>query len=219
MTDLVAAIRDIPLPPAMAKLPVQNGYPVPWFVGWVNGEPDFRMIGPGKVFRAVKEKRCWLCGEPLGRLKASVIGPMCAVNRITSEPPCHPLCAHYAVRACPFLSNPRMRRNTKDLPEEGQEAAGIHIDRNPGAMVLWMSLAFSRPFTPHLGNPGVLFDLPPPHAVEWWMRGRRATREEAKEAVKAGLPALREVAAQEGEEALQALAEQVNRIWPLYPEE
>src|SRR5262245_17927108 len=115
MRALNASIRDIPLPARMARLPISPaGYPVPWFVATIKGEPDFRVIGPDKIARAVRADLCWLCGQTLGRFKAFVGGPMCAVNRTSAEPPSHRECAEYAVRACPFLTRPRMRRNEKD---------------------------------------------------------------------------------------------------------
>jgi hypothetical protein len=218
MSELAAAIRNIPLPTAMARLPLQRGFPVPWFVAKVGDEYDFRVVAGGKLAQAVKRHLCWLCGQPIGRLRASVIGPMCAVTRVTSEPPCHPLCAHYAVRACPFLANPRARRNdVKALPEERQEGAGLPIDRNPGVAVIWQSLADGKPFQPPLGNPGILFDLPRPHRVEWWAHGREATREECETSLASGLPALAKVAAQDGREALMELAAQLHRARQLLP--
>ena len=61
--------------------------------------------------------KCWLCGQTLGKHMTFPIGPMCAITRTTAEPPSHLACAEYAVKACPFLSQPRMRRNERDLPE------------------------------------------------------------------------------------------------------
>jgi hypothetical protein len=112
MPDLNASIRDIPIPPRMAKRPISDrGFPVPWFVAKINGIWDFRAIEPGRIARAYNKNLCWLCGEPLGKFVAFVIGPMCSINRISSEPPSHRDCAEYAVRACPFLTQPRAARS------------------------------------------------------------------------------------------------------------
>jgi hypothetical protein len=219
MNRLNASIREIPQPSGVDKLPVdERGFPVPWFV-YIDaaGKADHRVVGPGKLRLALREERCWLCGGKLGRVKASVIGPMCAVNRITSEPPCHPQCARYAVQSCPFLSKPRARRNEKGLPEEARTAAGIALDRNPGVTVIWESLMASKPFRPLQGAPGVLFDLGAPHRVTWWREGLPATREEALEALKTGLPALLEVAEQEGQAAIDALREAAEKARALLP--
>jgi hypothetical protein len=218
--SLNAAIRDIPRPVEVARLPIDDrGFIVPWFVDWPNGKPDHRVVDGRKFAKAVKEHRCWLCGGKLGRIKASVIGPMCAVNRITSEPPCHPQCAKYAVQTCPFLSQPRARRNEKNLPEQRREAAGIAFDRNPGVSVIWESLIDSKPFRSMYGAPGTLFDLGPAYRVTWWCQGVPATRYEAMQSLKEGLPTLREVAVAEGEEAVAALGEAMLRCLKLLPGE
>ena len=150
-------------------------------------------------------------------MKASVIGPMCAVNRITSEPPCHPQCARYAVQACPFLSQPRARRNEKDLPEERREAAGIALDRNPGVTVIWASLHPSKPFQAE--------QVRKAPSSNWARRtrcrgGARAGRRPGKSAwtrSRAGLPALVEVALPDGREAMADLAEAVRKAVALLP--
>jgi hypothetical protein len=219
VSELAAAIRHIPIPETMAWLAIdRRGFPVPWFVSWEDGEPDFRVIARGRIVKAVKESRCWVCGHKLGRLKVSVIGPMCAVNRVSSEPPSHPQCARYSVQACPFLTQPRMRRNDRDLPPERIDPGGFHIDRNPGVSVLWSSLHPSKPFAASIGNAGVLFQLGAPHAVEWWTQRRRARRSEALAALESGMPTLREVAEREGNGAVEALAEATTGAMRLLPE-
>jgi hypothetical protein len=216
VSGLNASIRDIPLPLNMRELPVDSrGFPVPWFVAVRDGEPDFRIVGPGKREIALKRELCWVCGKPLGRLKVSVIGPMCAVNRVTSEPPSHLECARYAAQACPFLSNPRMRRNEKALPDDREEPGGIALDRNPGVAALWVSLYPSKPFP--TGDGGFLFDLGPPERVEWLMQGRKATRAEVEESIGSGLPALAALAAAEGREAVAALDVAVTKARRLLP--
>ena len=205
MNQLNASIADIPLPRRMRQLPVdRRGYPVPWFVAKVDGEYDFRVVDTPKVARAVKYHLCWLCGQTLGRNIAFVIGPMCAVNRVSSEPPSHRECAEYAVAACPFLTKPRMRRNEKDLPENRVEAAGEPQTRNPGTMALWMTRSY-QPFRAHAGNDGVLFRVGPWEQVQWWREGRHATRAEALAALEEGYELLKVTAAEEGDEALGAL--------------
>src|SRR6266700_3141881 len=134
------AIWSIPIPERMKRLPISStGFPVPWFVASIDGAPDFRVVGVDKLVQAVKRKLCWVCGQPLGVYMAFTIGPMCAINRVISEPPSHLECADYSVRACPFLSKPNMRRNEKNLPEDKIEAPGKPILRNPGAVCIWVT--------------------------------------------------------------------------------
>src|SRR5262249_52764739 len=75
------------IPERMLTLPVTRGFPLPWFCAKVGEEYDFRVIGQGKLATAVREKRCWLCGERLGQYVTFVAGPMCGINRTSSEPP------------------------------------------------------------------------------------------------------------------------------------
>ena len=96
------AHADFVLPDRIKRLPIdEEGFPVPYFVPYVNGRPEFRGFDGEKLGICVRQKRCWLCGEPLGKFMVFVIGPMCAVNRTSAEPPSHRDCPQFAVRACP----------------------------------------------------------------------------------------------------------------------
>lgn len=196
MKQLNARVRDIEMPPSIRQLPISDqGFPVPWFVFWslANkpcqrglGVPDFRIIMPGAVMEAHHKQRCWICGQRRGAFGAFVIGPMCAVNRLSSEPPSHMVCARYAVKACPFLAQPRMVRNDKGLPEERCSVAGM-ILRNPGVALVWVT----RSYRVHQAEGGVLFRVGEPHDVSWWAQGREATRAEILASIDTGLPELR----------------------------
>lgn len=205
-----------PMPERIARLPRdERGYPVPFFVTWFDGVPDFRVASRAAMARAIKEKRCWICGEVLGRNIAFTIGPMCAVNRTSSEPPQHRECAQFAAVACPFLTRPRMRRNEKNMPEH-VPAPGVQIDRNPGVALVWVTRSFEL-VRAHHGVAGTLFSLGDAIAVEWYREGRPATRAEVAEATESGLPLLRGIAAQEGEEAVEALGEYLRAAQVLWP--
>jgi hypothetical protein len=204
-----------PLPARMKKLPLDHrGFPVPWFVAFIEGKPDFRVIDTPKIGIAIKQRRCWVCGEPLGVHMAFVIGPMCAVNRVISEPPSHRDCAIFSATACPFLMQPRMRRNEKDLPQDHKEAAGFGLKRNPGAACVWITRSY-RPFRPHAGAPGLLFGIGEPEEVLWFAEGRKATRAEVMASIESGLPLLR--AEEEGPQAILALQSALTRALRLVP--
>jgi hypothetical protein len=219
MTDMskyAASIRHIEMPARIRKMRISpNHMPVPWFVAWVDGVPDFRAVDTSKIRDAYVNKKCWMCGEKLGRYLSFPLGPMCMVNRINSEPPSHHECAQYAVQSCPFLTRPHMRRNEKDLPTDRTPAPGIGIPRNPGAVVIWTTLSY-KPFK--VSN-GVLFRLGDPVSVEFWTQGRRATRQEIMESIDSGMPLLREAAVKDGEEAVADLDELYQRAIKLVPQE
>jgi hypothetical protein len=163
----------------------ERGFPVPWFVHWENDKPDFRVISPGKLGMAYRNGRCWICGGQMGMHRIYVIGPMCVVNRTTSEPASHRDCAEFAAKACPFLTKPRMRRNEKDLPEN-RSVPGIHLDRNPGCVALYE--------TRTVKTEGGLFKLGEPTRIDWWAEGRQATRDEVLASIDSGYPILMDIA-------------------------
>lgn len=177
------------LPKHMAQLPVDHrGFPVPWFVAWQDGKPLFPVADGEKMGRAHRCDLCWVCGGHLGRYRASVIGPMCAINRTISEPQSHVECARFSALRCPFLSQPRMKRVGEHmLPVDRQEAAGDGIKRNPGATAVWIEKQKTKPF--RVAN-GYLFELGEPHQVEWYANGRLATRAEVEYSIETGLPLL-----------------------------
>jgi hypothetical protein len=221
MSETVLTPRaDIPVPRRLATLPRdRRGYVVPFFVDWVNGEPSFPLFDPAKWRRCVAQRLCWLCGQPLGRNLIFVIGPMCSINRITSEPPSHADCADYALKVCPFLINPAMRRvpDTKKAPPEAgpiAPPAGQHDDRNPGVMLFWATRTYSLVRT----ETGPLISIGDPFAHAWWTRGRIARPQEAADAFQAGATKLLRVAATEGEEAVVELAKLAGAARKLLPD-
>jgi hypothetical protein len=213
MSRYNAAIGKLDIPARFLKLPVdERGYPVPRFVAWVDGKPDFRCIKPQWVATCVNSRLCWLCGEPLGRYMAFVLGPMCAINRINSEPPSHLDCARFAAKACPFLTQPRRPRNEHDLPDH-REMPGITIARNPGVALVWVT----QKYVPVRTSNGVLFRVGEPVNTEWFCRGREATRDEIMASINSGLPILAQIAEQEGPQAIEAFEQQVKRGLELVP--
>lgn len=221
-----------PLPAQLAHLPAHRGYPVPWFVAWLDekqnplprgqGTPDFRVIAPGAIEEALHNGMCWICGDrlPKGYAYAFVVGPMCAVNRTSAEPPSHIVCADWSARACPFLSNPEMVRRDRGKPEHATEAAGYALQRNPGVALVWVTKtasAFNVPESVPGAGPGILFNIGEPLKVRWYAEGRDATREEVMASIDSGFPLLEEIAAEEGPDALVALGEMVAEARDLVP--
>lgn len=214
MTELNASIRHIPIPTRMTSRPIsKKGFPVPWFVAEINGEWDFRVIGPGKLLAAYKYRKCWLCGEQLGKHMVFTVGPMCVVNRTTAEVPSHLACAEYGVRACPFLNNPRMRRNEADMPENSMAMPGHGLSRNPGATALYITASY-KPF--QAGN-GTLFRMGEPASIRWYAEGREATRAEVQASIDSGLPKLYELAKED--DAVQELELMIARAQVWLPDE
>lgn len=214
----IATPRFPTAPAQILALPTDaRGYPVPWFVAWIDGQADFRCIGEGKLRAAIKDGRCWICGGRLGRLKAFVIGPMCAVNRVSPEPPSHLRCAVFAAEACPFLTQPKRLRNAEGAAGEitdGRPVGGVMIARNPGVALVWATLRFK--VVPD-GRGGLLFDVGRPERTLWFAHGRPATRAEVLTSIDSGLPLLRAAAAEDGPEGVAELERCIDRAMALLP--
>jgi hypothetical protein len=210
-------------PPRIKALPRDGrGFPIPWFVATQpDGTRDFRVASLTLMEKAFRHHLCWICGQPLGRFVCFAIGPMCTINRVTSEPPSHTTCAEFAVVACPFLSRPLAKRDYKGM--EGTVAtAGVSIDRNPGVTALWYThpLGYKRikvDADPVTGaNAGRLVSLSDPDHVTWWREGRKASRSEVEASIASGLPALVELAEKQG--AMNQLKSAVRTAAHYYPE-
>lgn len=204
-----------PLPLRMMNLPVDRGYPVPWFVEWIintEGErvPEFRAMSQEKWHKAVRQSRCWVCGERLGKNLAFVIGPMCGITRTTGEPPCHLECAEWSVRNCPFLARPHAER--RELEGPLLPSAGIMIERNPGVSLVWVTNSYTL-FRDANGLP--LIKVGPPERITFWSEGKPATRAQIDTSISTGLPLLEAVA--ESPEERTALSEQVTALQTLLP--
>lgn len=215
-----------PIPSRVARLPKDSrGYPVPWFVAWDGDKPLFPVMDTAKFRQAIRHRRCWICGDTLGKFFAFVIGPMCAVNKVNSEPPSHLDCARFAARNCPFLVNPNQKRivtqdGTKIVSRdkrldvsEARDAAGLPIDRNPGCCAVWVTTSY-RPFAAGGGNAGTLISLGAFTKLEFYSHGRPATRAEVEDSVRSGLPFLLETAIKhDGPSGIKALERQVETFW------
>jgi hypothetical protein len=206
------------LPPHMASLPLDHrGFPVPFFVAWQHGKPLFPVMDPAKMQQAHRRDLCWVCGKKNFAFKCFVIGPMCCINEINSEPPSHYQCARFSALNCPFLSKPKMRRVTS-TNEAGEivyqdevmgQPAGMMVERNPGVTCVWVTRSSS---VFDAGGGGVLWKLGPPVRTEFYANGRLATRDEVEESVRTGLPILEEAARKDGPGAPEAMQETVARF-------
>lgn len=209
---------ELAVPKRIKKLPIdERGFPIPFFVGYDDrGLPDFRMMDAHKLSRAVKDRLCWICGEPLGRYLAFTIGPMCGINRNNAEPPMHKECALFSVKTCPFLTNPDQRRNPRKVHGPTCEPAGEMIKRNPGVAVIWVTESYDVYRDNQKG--GILFRLGDPLEVSFWCEGRAALRHEVVYSIESGLPILMEMAQSEGHHAVEALWKARDQFYNLLPD-
>ncbi len=181
-----------PLTERIKSLPLDDrGYPIPFFVAYVDGKPEFRAADGAKYRRCIRENLCWVCGQKLSKPFAFLIGPMCAITGTTSEPPTHLDCAEWSAKGCPFLSKPVMVRRENNMPEEASEfIGGIGITRNPGVTCMWITDTYTIFRDP---NNRPLIQVGDAISRMWYREGRRATKAEIFYSIETGIPALREV--------------------------
>lgn len=168
-------------PPRIRNLPVYGALPVPWFVAWIDGVPDHRVADGEKQARALTERRCWICGDPLEHRLAFLVGPMCVVTGTSGEPPQHRGCARYAARTCPFLVQPARGRREVQRDDVAFHEGGLR--RNPGAVAIVYTRSFR--WMQGIARMGMPFE-----SVEWFAEGREATRAEVETSIASGLPLL-----------------------------
>lgn len=186
-----------PIPSHMRGRPIDHrGYPVPWFVTEKTpaGLWDFTVVHARRKDQAIRSRLCWVSGEPLRRHVAFVLGPMCTINRVASDPPVIPEIAEWSARACPFLSRPLAR--TPHFTGH-HKTPGLMIPDNPGLCAVWVTTEWScdRHGLIRMGNPTV---------VSWWREGRRVDGSvEARLIYEQRASRLEAMAAEEGPEALQ----------------
>lgn len=208
--------QDLPaIPNRLLALPVERGYPVPWFVAKVGEGYDFRCIDYQKMKPAIEKKLCWICGQKLGACLAFGIGPMCAINRTIAEPPSHRDCMEWAMTVCPFLIQRQEERRETHLPENIKAPAGFAIKRNPGVIALWMT----KSYYPFKAPNGILFKIGEPIEVKWFREGRAATRSECIESIESGYPLLLELAQLEGAIAVRELGKSKLEAMKLLPKD
>src|SRR5262245_2939618 len=103
------------MPPRIAALPRDHrGYPVPYIVLYdEQGKPAFTANDAEKVWQAVRDKLCHICGQALDSYSWFVGGPGSAYlngdNAAYTDGPMHEDCMQFAMRVCPHLTQQMTR--------------------------------------------------------------------------------------------------------------
>lgn len=121
---------DAGIPPSLEGRPKSaTGLPVPYVnATHPDGSPDFRLVDAGRSLSAARNRRCALCGHPLGYWIAFVGGPFSLRDRAFLDGPSHEECLVAATRLCPYLSRRTTRRSISS-GREGVEPAGFEPDK------------------------------------------------------------------------------------------
>lgn len=157
-----------------------RGYPVPVIViRDRSGRPNFAINDAELIGRLVAEDRCTICGDRLLRGRWLVGGCLSAfaANGSFADTAMHDECAHYALRACPYLAAPSYAdRDKEKLLQRAGIAFAFDIEKTdparPMAFVALMSVGVD------VNHAGLGAWLSRPRrgtirAVEVWKEGRQ----------------------------------------------
>ncbi|MEV8515902.1 hypothetical protein [Dactylosporangium sp. NPDC051484] len=128
--DLPAALAARPRDPRRGlPIPPVNLHPGP------DGAPsavDFTTINTTTSTDLAADRRCSLCGEPMGYWVAFLGTPRAAELLRYTDPPGHPECMTAALTLCPHIAIARHRRARADRPGGGIMPPGAHGTKPDG---------------------------------------------------------------------------------------
>jgi hypothetical protein len=92
------------IPRALADQPLLGGLVVPWISARAGGRFLLGAIDADRTRRALLERRCGVCGRPLGDRLVLLARESDLRRQRVSEPALHPVCAAYTMDACPMIA-------------------------------------------------------------------------------------------------------------------
>lgn len=130
-------MKKIEIPEFLQHLPVDDrGYPVPFFVPWKDGKPQFLYADERKVANCVERKICGICGKLMMHGDSFMVtGPIGYKNRVASDAPMHRRCAEYSLRVCPHMYYEKSERRTTVVDT-------VHIREKPRVYLLSFKLKY-----------------------------------------------------------------------------
>ena len=198
------AIREVPVPALMAKLPRdQRGLPIPVMTMRDGaGRPLFTVNDGATTDRLIEQDRCPLCGNKFHRARWLVGGPLTAFhpNGAFIDPPMHGECMRYALQVCPYLAAPKWTTlGTAELKfaqsDFGPDAIAVATPHHPTPFrerpALFIAVQFIGPCpvhtSPHSGNR--MFTPRSYRQVQYWRHGAQLSKAEGEAATVAALKA------------------------------
>lgn len=121
---------DYPIPAIMKELPLdERGYPIPYFVPMVDGNPEFRYQDANKRSSCLKHGLCAVCGKKLyAKSYWFICGPMGLLNKVHSDAPCHEDCARFSLNVCPHLVYSKAQRRSEESGNANPNLLRSHPD-------------------------------------------------------------------------------------------
>lgn len=93
----------------------ERGYPIPYFVGKIDGKYNFRYQDRKKRDACIQFRWCPICAKRLDKDFSYVItGPHGLKNKVVSDAPMHLLCAEFSMQACPHIHFEKAERKAEE---------------------------------------------------------------------------------------------------------
>lgn len=131
---------SLDIPVFLSHLKVdQRGYPIPFFVSYIDGKPEFRYMDHVRQEMIIENKLCHICGKKLNKdYNYFISGPIGFKNKISSDAAMHRECAEFSLLACPHLhlQNAERRENDELGKEITNNADPILIKEKPQTLIL-----------------------------------------------------------------------------------
>jgi hypothetical protein len=178
------------LPVRMRALPRDAaGQPIPYLLTQLATKAE-SPLGPDLALHAIyQQKRCWICGQQLGRYAAFMTDALTSVTRVCRTPPAHHDCAKHAAMV------------------------GLMQPRDLKVSLVWVTRTYDMQTTAN----GHVFVVGDAEQTFWFTEGRTASRDEVMEAMQTGLPKLYAVAHEGGDAAVSGLDMRVARATRQFP--
>jgi hypothetical protein len=158
-------------PENIKKLPHFRGLPITaiTFVG-EDGTPNFKVIDNEKVRDCKDNKKCAICGQPLGWWIAFMVSEKEAQTRFIFESPNHEECLRYAFELCPWLYYSKAKYSDPEtVKADGMGTISSHPDRStinerPEKLGLYLCRGYDNVI--HRGFR--VCKVPPAKKLEWF---------------------------------------------------
>lgn len=128
---------NVHIPSFLKHLKINDkGYPIPFFVAYVDGKPDFRLLDPKKQHYCIHQKLCAICGKKLFKDSYYFIsGPIGYTNGVSTDPAMHRECAEYSINVCPHLHFEKSERRDKGI-EHLKNEQDCMLEQKPPMILL-----------------------------------------------------------------------------------
>lgn len=166
----------------------KRGYPIPWNVLRDKaGVPVFIANDDRKHWQAIREHRCPLCGETLGKFHWWVGGPQSAFAEGGGyiDLPMHHECAQFALQTCPYLAMPHYQPDRIPAPDgsrlEPEQRILIDHSMDHERPQLFVAVCSDRILLQDNGPIALPYTGPqkPMLAYEFWLHGEQIPRHRA----------------------------------------